>query len=213
METIAVVNLKGGSGKTTSAAFLAHAYQQLGRSVVIVDADPQGCILDWSETSDWPIPTVGLPSAQLHKRLAGILDGRYDIAIIDTPGWALTTKDKASEPLNSGIIFSALRAADTVVIPVGATMMELRRVSATLQAIDDVAALREQDPRVRVLLNRTKANASSTGIVRASLESQGCDVLTAEIRNREAVGQSFGDRLPNNLYGYLSAAMELEFKK
>lgn len=210
METIAIVNLKGGSGKTTSAAFLAHAFTQLDRSVVIVDADPHGCVLDWSDTADWSIPVIGLPSPQLHKRLAGILDGRYDVAIIDTPGWALNSADKAKEPLNSGIVYSALRAADTVVIPVGATMMELRRVTATLTAIGDVAALREQDPRVRVLLNRTKANASSTAIVRDALTGQGCEVLTAEIRSREAVAQSFGDRLPSNLYGYLSAAMELE---
>jgi chromosome partitioning protein len=213
METIAIASLKGGTGKTTSAAYLAHAYQQLGRRVVIVDADPQGSILDWAETADWSIPTVGLPSAQLHKRLAGILDGRYDVVIIDTPPWTPGATDKGREPLTSGIVFSALRAADTVVIPLAPTMMELRRVTATLKAIDDVAPLREHDPRVRALLNRTKANASSTKVIRSALESHGCAVLGAEIPSREPVAQSFGDRLPSNLYGYLSAAMELEKNK
>jgi chromosome partitioning protein len=211
MEIITIANLKGGTGKTTSAAYLAHAFQQLGRSVVIVDADPHGCILDWSETSDWSVPTMGLPSAQLHKRLAGILDGRYDVAIIDTPGHGPAGRER--EPLASGIVFSALRAADTVVIPLKPSMMELRRVAATFKALEDVAPLREDGPRVRALLNRTKSNASSTRIIRGALEDQGCTVLAAEIPDREPLAQSFGDRLPSNLYGYLSAAMELENKK
>jgi chromosome partitioning protein len=86
MKTITIANLKGGSGKTTSAAYVAHAFQQLNRSVLIVDADPQGQIAHWSELAEWTIPTLALPAKDLSRQLPGISGrSRYDIAVIDTP--------------------------------------------------------------------------------------------------------------------------------
>ena len=48
-KVIAVLNTKGGSGKTTIATNLAHALQRDGTKVLLVDADPQGSTRDWNE--------------------------------------------------------------------------------------------------------------------------------------------------------------------
>lgn len=42
MTTIAVLNPKGGSGKTTLSTHLARAFHRRGAKVLLVDSDPQG---------------------------------------------------------------------------------------------------------------------------------------------------------------------------
>lgn len=48
MHVIAVLNQKGGSGKTTIATHLARAFQLQGSDVLLVDSDPQGSARDWA---------------------------------------------------------------------------------------------------------------------------------------------------------------------
>lgn len=202
---IAVANLKGGTGKTTSTAYLAHAFVQLRRSVLIVDADPQESIKEWAEISEWTIPTVGMPTKQIHRRLKGVVGSAYDVVLIDTPPFYPMEKDPDAPWVPMGIVDSALRAADLVVVPLAPTLMELRRVAPTLKAIAHVGV---QD--VRFLLNRTVSRAGSTGGIRDALAAGGANVMQTEIKRLESVAQAFGAPLGTNLNGYLSAAIELE---
>ncbi len=52
MRTIAVMNVKGGSGKTTLAVSLAGALADSGRRTLLIDADPQGCATQALAVSD-----------------------------------------------------------------------------------------------------------------------------------------------------------------
>ena len=56
MKVIAVLNQKGGSGKTTIATHLARALQLGGADVLLVDSDPQGSARDWAAVrEDQPV--------------------------------------------------------------------------------------------------------------------------------------------------------------
>ena len=46
---IALLNRNGGAGKTTLALHLAGYWARQGKRVILIDADPQGSALDWSE--------------------------------------------------------------------------------------------------------------------------------------------------------------------
>ena len=47
MRTIAIINRKGGCGKTTTAVSLAAALGEAGRRTLLVDLDPQGSASSW----------------------------------------------------------------------------------------------------------------------------------------------------------------------
>lgn len=199
MQTITVTYFKGGSGKTTTTAFLSHAFQQLGHQVLAVDADPQGSLLRWSEYGEWEVPVIGLAARNLHRQLPGIAGSRFTASVIDTP------------PLDdqSGIVYSAIRAASIVVLPMAPTMMELERVPEVIRAVEEVEDQTGRSIPLFVLLNRTIPNAASTGIIRGRLEDLKVDVLNSTIPRREAIAQAFGAPITGKLHGYLSAAEQL----
>lgn len=187
MRVAAVVNLKGGSGKTTTAVFLAHEWAARGRRVLLVDADPQGTALRWSEQGSFALSSLALPVKDLHSRLGGIVGDRYDLVVIDTPPLAE----------RAGIVLSALRLADLVVVPLAPTMAEYERLGDVWQAIADVEALRDTPATVAVLLNRTVTNAASTDMVREAITAGGGEwparrVLEAMVPRREVIAQAFG---------------------
>ncbi len=74
---VALLNQKGGVGKTTLALQLAGAWAAQGTRVLVVDADPQGSALDWSEQRGREgLPrlfgVLGLARETLHRELPEI---------------------------------------------------------------------------------------------------------------------------------------------
>lgn len=190
MLTVTVANLKGGTTKTTTAAYLAHG---LSGRTLCVDADPPGSLLRWSELGRWSLPVIGLPVKDLHLRLRGIA-ADYDSIVIDTP------------PLDeqAGIVYSALRAADVVIVPISPTTMELDRLTPILNAVAEVSPLRNHPNQVRILLTRVVASANSGANARTVLTDAGLAVLPTTVPRLERYAQAFGlpvELKPGDPYG------------
>jgi chromosome partitioning protein len=106
---VALLNQKGGVGKTTLALHLAGAWARQGSRVTVIDADPQGSALDWSEQRAKEgrprlFGVLGLARDTLHREAPEIARG-VDHVVIDGP------------PRIAGLMRSALLAADLVLVP------------------------------------------------------------------------------------------------
>lgn len=147
---ISVASLKGGSGKTTTCINLAAAFADQGKSVLVVDADPQASANDWAavrnENLEMPFSLVQAARHTLHRDINDMLKGR-DIAIIDTP------------PRTSAITVSALSASDVIVIPIQPSNYDIWAAEQTLEKIEEVKV---HCPDIKVLLLISRAIVGTT---------------------------------------------------
>ena len=174
---LAVVNLKGGTGKTVTAVHLASALAREGRTM-LVDADPQGSALSWSEEAgELPCSVISLPVRDLARRLPSLLSG-FDHAVIDTP------------PGDRAIVRGAIAAADRVVVPIPTSIMDLDRLRPTLELIEEVDAVTPVS--VFVLLTRVRLATKSGRLTREVLNDLGVSLLDSQIPLRESLNTSFG---------------------
>src|SRR3954447_10272601 len=188
---LAVVNRKGGTSKTTTAVFLAHGLHEQGKSVILVDADPQASALSWSETAaavggeGFPFPVIALPTRELHKQLPDVIGNRFDVVVIDTP------------PLEerSGIVASALRLATLAVVPVAPTPIEYQRLTQVREVVEDTAAFRHSGNPVpvAVLFTRVVPRATSTQIYREQAAQDEFFCFETAVHRLERFAQAFGD--------------------
>jgi chromosome partitioning protein len=172
--------------------WLAHVFAQAGNSVLLVDADPSGSALEWSDLAAmdprlaspeaaFPFRIIALPSRELHRRVPEIAGGD-DVVIIDTP----QLEDHAS------IARSALRYADEIVIPCAPSPIEINRTSPVREEIAEARKSRRAPVRSSILLNRCITRAHSAADAREALQGLGFDVLPTVVPRLEVYAQSFG---------------------
>jgi len=122
---VAVVSVKGGVGKTTTAVYLAAVAARGRRAVTLVDADPQGSAAVWLES--WPIDNIEVFEAPSERLLRKALaqDDEHSVLIIDTP------------PASERLISASLAQADVVVVPTRIGGVEGPRLTSTLEMVPD----------------------------------------------------------------------------
>lgn len=167
-KVLAILNGKGGVGKTTTAVNLAAAFAQT-HSVLLVDADPQGSATWWVERSGG----MGFDLTQENdpQLLQQVREVNYQIVVVDTP-----------PALNSEALAAVIPIADYLILPTPPAAMDLFALIETIRR-----TVKPTGVAHRVLLTRVDPRSQADAIeAQTALAKMGIPACKTFIRAYKA---------------------------
>lgn len=177
MHVVAVLNQKGGSGKTTVATNLASDLQRRGHRVALIDADPQKTASEWAARGEDTPPTYEA-TTDLETNVPALGDS-FDVAVID------------GAPRMTDLATEAVKVADLVLIPTQPS-------GADIWAAEDILDIIEARQRITggpdaaFVVSRAVARTNLADSVQDALESYGIRVLDSRTGHRVAYPEALG---------------------
>ncbi len=215
MKIVSISNIKGGVGKTTTAAVLAAGLAEKGYRVLLIDSDPQTnltmCFLQEQTdelSSLYDIDDVKVPV----RDNLDLIIGDFELCNADiqfTKAGRLKMLKKAIKsidgeydfviidtPPNLGVLsLNAFIASDYMVVPMSVDSFSLKGVRLLKETLDDVADETEKElPVAGILLTKYNSRTNVSKLLEKSLNSAagllGTKVFGNRIRQAVVVQES-----------------------
>lgn len=148
-KVVAVLNSKGGVGKSTIAASISAVFASIG-TTCILDADPQSSAANWVDERDYSEIEPRISVVQKTGRIKNTikdLSEQYDYVVVDVAG------------RNSDEMISAMIAADVVAIPFTPSKLALDAMGLMQKLLSQVEDL---NPSLKVVTFLNMCNPSIT---------------------------------------------------
>lgn len=171
MHVIAVLNQKGGAGKTTIATHLARALQLDGTDVLLVDSDPQGSARDWAAVrEDQPVPVVGIDRPTIERDLKRI--AAKDYIVID------------GAPQAADLAISAIKAAGFILIPVQPSPYDIWATADLVDLVKQRIEVTDGKLQAAFVVSRAIRGTRISAEVTDALAGYGLPVLRSRVAQR-----------------------------
>lgn len=173
MLVIALLNSKGGVGKTTLTCNLAITALRENARTAVLDMDPQHSVAMWLQLRGAqpkgktdPAPEVFTDAGTAADGIEALSRDGWDVVLIDTPGQFLSH------------LRDAAKVADFVLLPVKSSVFDLHSIRDAITICEEVGVA------YAVVLNDVIDSERFAGEVRAWLESEGVPVLKQQVKHR-----------------------------
>jgi chromosome partitioning protein len=180
---IAVLNLKGGCGKSTIAVNLACELAAQGEPVLLIDNDAQGTARHWWTTGKLPIQGEFLPlendeDGERLVRAAAARRERY--VVLDAPAHVTAATQAAA------------KIADLVLIPVTASGIDLVATEAAVELVRQArTARRSGNPRCLIVPSKIDRRTDAGRQIDHKLSAFG-ETVGPAVHQKVAFVEAFG---------------------
>jgi chromosome partitioning protein len=177
---VALVNSKGGVGKSTLAGNLAAWLAEQGHSVILADCDPQKSSSEWIAESKPDIQTFTFSTSDEILDNLPILKAQADYVVADGPG----SQTETSRAL--------LMWADLAVIPCKASMFEARALAMNTAFVRQAQAIRNGQPDAVAVLTMVGRDYRLTKDMREAASALQLQLAETPVTLRQAYADAPG---------------------
>lgn len=168
---IALVNSKGGVGKSTLAVHLAIWLHDQGHRVALLDTDKQRSSSQWVQEAERTVTTTTANTPDECLQQIQDLSARHDFVVADGPAGL----DEVSRSL--------LLLADVAVFPITPSILDLRSVTRATQILHYARAINQGRPLGRLVLNKMRLRETTSRELLALAPKLGVEVAATVIRD------------------------------
>lgn len=150
MQTILIINSKGGSGKTTLATTLASYFASTSKNTAIMDYDPQGSSLHWLKIRSKGANTIHAADAaaqkgNLMRSLQMYVPENTEKLIIDAPAG-----------VDGVLLQEMVKKTDFIIVPVAPSTIDIHATAYFIKDLLLKGGIRKQQTSVAVVANRVR---------------------------------------------------------